>query len=146
MIKVWALCLCLFPVAAQAGTAWDMFVARCLDPFEHQTLPIVGDLAEQPVDQMHEARRVYGPTDEGYLLVLDAAPTVGERACAVEQAGKDMSPGGAAWRAEQLATGRYALDGAWLVSNEWIEPRVMVRMDVSRARTTFAVVETDLES
>lgn len=142
------LCLVLFfgASAAQAGTAWDMFVARCLDPFEHQALPVVDGLAAQPVDQMHEARRVYGPSAEGYLLVIDAAPTVGERACIVEWARKDMSGAASAWRSAQLAEGRYTPEGAWMVSHEWIEPRVMVRSEATDARTIHVVVETDLES
>ncbi|WP_415404611.1 hypothetical protein [Tateyamaria sp. SN3-11] len=132
--------------AAQAGTAWDMFVARCLDPFEHQTLPITDGLKAQPIDQMHEARRVYGPTEEGFVLVLDAAPSEGERACVVEVAAKEMTDAELAWRYAQLSAGRYAPEGAWLVSHEWIEPRVMVRTGSSQARTFYAVVETDLES
>ncbi|WP_299378216.1 hypothetical protein [uncultured Tateyamaria sp.] len=146
MTKLGALCLCLCPVAAQAGTAWDMFVARCLDPFEHQTLPVISGLDAHPIDQMHEARRVYGPTDEGYLLVVDAAPSEGDRACAIEVPGEERTQAELAWRYDQLSSGRYAPEGSWLVSNEWIEPRVKVRTQVTDVRTSYSVVETDLES
>lgn len=138
--------ICCLPVAASAD-AWDMFVARCLDPYEHLSLEIIGNLPEQPIDQMHDARRVYGPTDEGYLLVLDDAPVIGERACAVEATGEPASGAAKAWVEMQLASGRYReADNGWLVSHEWIEPRLMVRVQSSAARTSFAVVETDLES
>jgi hypothetical protein len=132
--------------AAQVGTAWEMFVHRCLDPFEHQTLPVVDGLRAQPVDQMHEARRVFGPTPEGFVLVLDAAPKVGERACIVEVATEEITQAEVAWRHTQLSEGRYTPDGDWLVSHEWIEPRVMVRSEASPSRTFYTVVETDLES
>lgn len=131
---------------ALAGDAWDMFVARCLDPFEHQTLPVVNGLTPQPVDQMRKARRVFGPSEEGYLLVLDAAPRDGDRACAVEVPGEDVSEAADAWARLQASTRRYVRDGAWLVSNEWIEPRVKVRIAADMARTAYTVVETDLES
>ncbi len=138
--------LCAAPLAAQAD-AWDEFVARCLDPYEHLSFEVVSGLDPQPVDQMHDARRVYGPTDEGYLLVLDAAPSLGERACSVEFAGAEDSQAAHAWMVEQLASGRYATgENGWLVSQDWIEPRLMVRAETSNARTYYAVVETDLES
>lgn len=136
----------LFAGSAQAGTAWETFVARCLDPFEHQSLPVVDGLRAQPIDQMHEARRVFGPTQEGYILILDAAPRVGERACIVEVPGQAGSRDGMIWRAAQLLQNRYVSEGAWLVSTEWIEPRVKVRIETRAERTIYAVLETDLES
>jgi len=142
----WCIAVILSAGTAQAGTAWDMFVARCLDPFEHQGVAITDGLPAQPVDQMHRARRVFGPSRDGHLLVLDAAPSVGERSCGVEAVGQHVSPAATAWRAAQVVSARYVVDGAWLVSNEWIEPRVMVRQEMSAARTVYAVVETDLES
>ncbi len=142
---VMTLAICM-PIAAQAD-AWDEFVARCLDPYEHLSFEVVSGLDVQPVDQMHDARQVYGPTEEGYLLVLDAAPSIGERACSVEFAGVEDSQAARDWMIEQVASGRYALgDDGWLVSQDWIEPRLMVRAEASKARTYYAVVETDLES
>lgn len=132
--------------AAQAGTAWDMFVARCLDPYEHLTIAITEGLQLQPIDQMHEARQVFGPTPEGYLLVLDEAPSVGVRTCSVELAGKEKTDAELAWRYDQLRKGLYVPDGEWLVSNEWIEPRVIVRTKSTDAHTIYVVAETDLES
>jgi len=143
---IWCIALVLGAGPALAGDAWDMFVARCLDPYEHLTLPVVDGLVPQPVDQTRKARRVFGPSEEGYLLVLDAAPRDGERACAVEGPGQDMSEAADAWVQLQTVTRRYVRDGAWLVSNEWIEPRVKVRIAADMARTAYTVVETDLES
>ena len=80
------------------------------------------------------------------MLVLDAATSEGERPCVVEVADKELPQAELAWRYTQLATGRYAPEGDWLISHEWIEPRVMVRSGSSQARTFYAVVETDLES
>ena len=134
------LCLTLLPLGAQAGPGWDVFVARCLDPFEHQTVAIVGDLTEQPADQMHDAVRVYAA--DGFTLLLDAVPALGDRACAVEIQGAGQDKMARAWMEAQLSSGRYQRDADWLVSNEWIEPRVMVRIDDG----AFRVVETDLES
>ncbi|WP_299284095.1 hypothetical protein [uncultured Tateyamaria sp.] len=131
---------------AQAGTAWEMFVTRCLDPFEHQGVAIVDGLTAQPIDQMHEARRAFGPSADGHVLVVDNAPSVGERACGVEAAAADPSEAELAWRYAQLSAGRYAPEGDWLVSNEWIEPRIMMRSDISGARASYWIVETDLES
>ncbi len=132
---------------AAAADAWDMFVARCLDPFEHQSLAVVDGLSPQPVDQMLDASHVFGPTDEGYILVLNAAPRDGERACAVEYAGHEVSQGAADWLAEQADTGRYVpAPTPWMMSNEWIEPRVMMRVEVTAVRTAYEIVETDLES
>ena len=142
------LCLLLLMGAgtAHAGSAWDMFVARCLDPFEHQSLPIVDGLDPLPVDQTHAARRVYGPSAEGYVLVLDGAPEIGERACAVIVSRKDLSPQADVWLDAQMTAGRYVPEGGWLMSHEWIEPRVMVRAEQSDTGSLFVVVETDLES
>lgn len=138
--------LCVVPSLATAD-AWDMFVARCLDPYEHLSLEIVGDLPRQPQDQMHEARQVFGPSDEGYLLVLDAAPTTGERLCAVEVPAREKSQSADDWFEVQLSGGRYVTgEDGWVMTHEWIEPRLMVRADVSDKRTFYAVVETDLES
>jgi len=130
----------VLPAAAQAGPGWDAFVARCLDPFEHQSLPIVADLNPQPADPMHDARRVFAGPD--FVLFLDAAPTEGARACAVEPAHAGDDPVARDWMAAQLTQGRYVQDAGWLVSQEWIEPRVMVRIETG----AFRVVETDLES
>lgn len=137
---VLALCATLLPGVAVAGPGWDAFVARCLDPFEHQTLPIVDDLAEQPADQMHDAIRVYAA--DAFTLLLDAAPATGDRACAVEVPAAAVDAMAEDWASAQVASGRYVREADWLVSNEWIEPRVMVRIDGG----AFRVVETDLES
>lgn len=138
--------LIALPGAASAD-AWAMFVDRCLDPYEHQSLAIVEGLTAQPIDQMHEAVRVFGPTDEGYFLVVNAAPREGERACAVEFPGHEASQAAADWLAEQTDTGRYVPGTPpWIMSNEWIEPRVMMRAEFTDARTAYEIVETNLES
>ena len=132
--------------AAQAESAWDMFVARCLDPYEHLTLAVTEGLQKQPIDPANETRQVFGPTPEGFLLVLDEAPNEGVRSCAVEWAGQEKTEEELAWRYDQLSEGLYVPDGEWLVSNEWIEPRVIVRIDTTDELTIYTVVETDLES
>jgi len=132
--------------AAQAG-AWDVFVARCLDAYEHQTLPVVDDLKPQPVDQMHDAVRVFGPDQGGLLVVLDAAPRIGERTCSVAHPGAlTLEPAYRDWVSDVTARETYLAQEDGLVSNQWIEPQVHVvaRLDVSG--TTYTVVETDLES
>lgn len=130
--------------AAQAETAWDMFVARCLDPYEHLTLAITEGLRAQPIDQMHEDRKVYGPTPEGFLLILDEAPSDGVRTCAVELAGKEMTDAEADWREAQVSEGLYVVDGDWLVSHDWITPGIKMRTEATDARTIYSVAETDL--
>ena len=136
----------VFCVAAQAGPAWDMFEARCLDPFEHQAEAIVDGLAAQPVEQMHEAQLVFAAAD-GALLVLDAAPTDGNRACSVVMQGDvALDPAYLAWAGDVTARQVYVAQGGVLASAEWIEPQVHVVARLDTAGATYRVLETDLES
>ncbi len=132
--------------AAQAG-AWDVFVARCLDAYEHQTLPVVDGLNQQPVDQMHDAIRVFGPDESGLLVVLDAAPRLGERTCSVSQPGAQVLESAYRdWVADVTARETYLAQADLLVSNQWIEPQVHVVARLDGSGATYTVVETDLES
>lgn len=132
--------------AVQAGAAWDMFEARCLDPFEHQAEAVVSGLAAQPVDQMHDAKLVFTGSD-GLILVLDAAPREGNRSCAVVTQGADaLDDGYVRWAGAVTAERRYVADGDVLASAEWIEPQVHVAVTLDASGATYTVLETDLES
>ncbi len=146
MIRV--LVFLAFASTAQAGSAWDMFVARCLDPFENHALAIHAGLQAQPRDQMHAALTVFGPSDEGYLLLLDAAPSEGERACAVLNPSV-QGPEAAFldWAEAAVQDGRYRAEGETaLLSVEWIEPRLRFDVAYSAQGTLYEILETDLES
>lgn len=144
------LCILVFSLlsapSAQAG-AWDVFVARCLDAYEHQTVPVTDGLDVQPIDQMHDAVRVFGPGAEGVLVVLDAAPRIGERTCSVAHPGADMlDPAYRAWVKVVVQRETYLFETDRLVSNQWIEPQVHVAARLDAGGATYTVVETDLES
>lgn len=132
---------------AQAADAWEMFVARCLDPYENQALAIHSGLPEQPAEQMRDGETVFGPSAEGYLLVLNAAPEEGERSCAVHV------PGSAApdtayldWVDRAIAREMYVpLDGM-LSSNEWIEPQLHFEARFGAGGAVYEIIETELES
>lgn len=147
MIRVLALLGVMLPGPVWAGSAWEMFEARCLDPYEHLTEPVIDGLAAQPVDGMHENLRTYGPTADGYLLVLDAAPTVGERTCSVYKLGNaDFEPSFASWAEVNKTTGRYLQEPGRYVSNQWIEPQLHLMAEVRPEGLHYQVTETDLES
>ena len=123
-----------------------MFQARCLDPYEHLTEPVTDGLAPQPADQMRDAELVFAAPD-GLLLVLDAAPDDGNRACAVHALGADMLDGAyLAWVDEVTQRQIYVPDAGMLVSDEWIEPQVHVEASIDGAGAVYRVLETDLES
>ena len=139
------LCLALAG-PTQAGAAWDMFEARCLDPYEHLTEPVIDGLSPQPADQMRDAELVFAAAD-GLLLVLDAAPEDGNRACAVHELGADMLDGAyLSWVDEVTHRQTYVPDAGMLVSDEWIEPQVHVEATLDGAGAVYRVLETDLES
>ena len=142
-----ALILCLWSATAVlGGPAWDMFQARCLDPYEHQTEPVVEGLDRQPVDQMHEAQLVYAGRD-GLLLVLDAAPSDGNRSCSVVTPSVDgMDDGYLDWVRDVTQRQIYVPEGDMLASAEWIEPQVHVAATLDAVGATYRVLETDLES
>lgn len=126
----------------QAGSGWDLFLERCLHPFEQQMAPVIADLHAQPIDQMHDARRVYGPSDKGHLLIVESAPRDGGRACLVEVTQNETSAAETMWRSAQVSNARYRQDGDWLVSTGWISPRVMMRSEATDVRTIYEVHET----
>ncbi|WP_299704680.1 hypothetical protein [uncultured Tateyamaria sp.] len=147
MIKALALVGTFVSGPLWAGSAWDMFEARCLDPYEHLTEPVVDGLAVQPVDGMHESLRAYGPTDDGYLLVLDAAPAAGERTCSVYKLGNtDFEPAFVSWAEANKISGRYLPEPGRYVSNQWIEPQLHLMAEIRPEGLHYQVMETDLES
>lgn len=135
--------------AAPAASAWDMFVARCLDPYENLALAIHAGLDQQPAEQMREGQTVFGPTPEGHVMTINVLPDEGERACAVRAAGESRGDvtAFAAWRAEAVLSGRYAEDSdGTLLSGEWIEPRLRVDVQQGTSGARYEVIETELES
>ena len=107
---------------------------------------MIDGLDRQPVDQMHEAQLVYAGAD-GLLLVLDAAPSDGNRSCSVvTPSAKAMDDGYLAWVAEVTQRQVYVPRDGMLASAEWIEPQVHVEATLDAAGATYRVLETDLES
>ena len=132
---------------AQATSLWDAFEARCLDPYEHHALAIHAPLGQHPQDQMHDARLVYGPTEEGFFLTLDAAPSEGERACAMSAAADAVSMEEFdMWRASVTAARRYEeVEDEAFLSVDWIEPRLRLEARFEPGLTQFTIIETYLE-
>ena len=157
-----SLTLCCLGAAAQAGSAWETFEARCLDPFESFTPPIIDGLAEladaKPLGAPTDTARAFGPTPEGHFVVIDAAPEEGEQSCWVVDTARDADRSGFdAWYAKQISTERYEetpaeeLDEGVLevLSGEWIEPRIRMRAyfeSVVGAGVIYEMVETYLET
>ena len=153
MIKrVWLCCLSVWFVmagAAYSAGLWQVFVERCLDPYEHHALAIHAPLTAHPQDSMHDAKTVFGPTVEGYLMSLDAAPSEGERACAMYVAAAESAAltGFHNWRSDALAQRRYEeISQDVFLSVEWSEPRLRLRVKFDESGTFFEIVETNLES
>lgn len=139
--------LALSWTAASAETAWEMFVARCLDPYENQALAIHDGLPEQPAEQMRDGETVFGPSPEGYLMVINAAPIEGERTCSVRDPGAEgPDPGYLVWIDKAMARQTYVpLDGM-LSSNEWIEPQLQFEARFGAGGAVYEIIETELES
>ncbi len=133
--------------AASAETAWEMFVARCLDPYENQALAIHEGLPEQPAEQMRDGETVFGPSPEGYLMVLNAEPIDGERACSVhDPAAEGPDAGYLDWVETSMGREMYVpLDGM-LTSNEWIEPQLHFEARFGANGAVYEIIETELES
>ena len=139
-----ALALCLGIGTVQAGPAWDMFQARCLDPFEHQAEPVVQGLEQ--ADKRSVAQLVFHD-DAGLRLVVDAAPEDGLRACAVSEDAVDMlDPAYLAWVQDVTQRQVYVPEDGMLASAEWIEPQVHVEATLTAGVAIYRVLETDLES
>ncbi len=139
--------LALVGETAQAGTAWDMFVSRCLEPYENLALAIHKGLDEQPADQMRDAETVFGPSSEGYLLVLNAAPVEGERTCAVhDPSARTLESGYLNWVEQVMQRQLYVPIDGMLSSNEWIEPQLQLEARFGESGAVYEIIETDLES
>ncbi|MEO9820563.1 MAG: hypothetical protein ABJ370_17595 [Paracoccaceae bacterium] len=132
---------------AHAETAWEMFVARCLDPYENLALAIHDGLNEQPADQMRDAETVFGPSSDGYLLVLNAAPEEGDRACAVhDPSATEPEPAYLDWIDNAMQRQLYVPVDGMLSSNEWIEPQLQFEARFGDGGAVYEVIETELES
>ena len=132
---------------AQAETAWEMFVDRCLDPYENQALAIHDGLNEQPAEQMRDGETVFGPTSEGYLLVLNAAPEEGERTCAVhDPSASELEAAYSDWINNAMQRQLYIPVDGILSSNEWIEPQLQFEARFGDGGAVYEVIETELES
>ena len=141
------LCMTVSANSALAETAWDMFVTRCLDPYENLALAIHDGLDEQPADQTRDAETIFGPTTEGYLLVLNAAPDEGERACAVHDPSA-TEPGSdyLEWIDDAMQRQLYVPIDGMLSTNEWIEPQLQLEARFGDGGVVYEVIETELES
>ncbi|WP_146188176.1 hypothetical protein [Ascidiaceihabitans donghaensis] len=134
----------MFGATAQAG-AWGEFEARCLMPFEKQASADVDGLVLGLQDGTVAA---FDGFDEPFIS-MSTGEIAGTRFCAV--IGRENSPDEAgAWVEASLKSGRYVpmtMDNDdWFASNEWIEPRIAVRIHRSNEITQYYVLETDLES
>ena len=137
--------VCLLGVAGPvAASQFTVFAARCLDPFEHFSPPILGEL--EPVET-GPGYSAYG-LPEGYVLIYETQRWDAVAACTV----LGRPEAGAVrrfelWVAGQIAEGRYdeVSEGRWL-STTWAEPRVAVELEVSTDAVSMRVMETDLES
>lgn len=130
---------------AKAETAWEMFTARCLDPYENQALAIHDGLAEGAEGEAGET--VFGPSEDGYFLILNAMPDEGERSCAVRHpASPDPDADYLEWVDKSLKRQMYVpLDGM-LSSNEWIEPQLQFEARFGAEGAVYEIIETELES
>ena len=129
--------------AASAGSAWDLFQAHCLDPFEHQTEPVVEGL--EPMAPEATQLRYRGP--EALVLVVDAAPEEGLRSCAVLEPGAEaLDASYLSWVNDATEQQLYKPEDGILASEEWIEPQVHVEAFMDGTGAVYMVVETDLES
>ena len=138
-----ALALCLGVGAVQAGPAWEMFQARCLDPFEHQAEPVVQGLEQLSTLPWRSAYL----DGEGRLLVLDAAPEDGLRSCEVlEKPAVTLDPEYLDWVQDVTQRQVYVPEDGMLASAEWIEPQVHVEATLTAGVAIYRVLETDLES
>ncbi|MGR3502182.1 hypothetical protein [Pseudaestuariivita sp.] len=143
MIRALAVVFAFAPVVASAGQ-FEVFSARCLDPFEHLTPPVIDGLTAMERGAGYSAY----PLPEGFVLVYETQPEDAEAACSV--IGRYVR--GEAlrfeiWALEQAEQGRYAEsgEGRWL-STTWVEPKVALELTATAESLTMRVVETDLES
>lgn len=139
-----ALVLCFGAGTVQAGPAWDMFQARCLEPFEHQAEPVVEGLQKMGTRTMIQLAYL---DEAGRRLFVDAAPDDGLRSCTVAEEGVEaLDQGYLNWVRDVTQRQIYAPDDGMLVSAEWIEPQVHVEATLTAGVATYRVLETDLES
>ncbi|KNG94507.1 hypothetical protein [Pseudaestuariivita atlantica] len=138
-----AACLVMAGEPLAAGQ-FEVFAARCLDPFEHFTPPIVQGLEPMEAEAGYSA---YG-LPEGFVLIYETPPAQDLAACTVlGRPARGNVLEFEIWAIDQVAIGRYEEieAGRWL-STDWIEPKVAVELDVTAEAVAMRVRETDLES
>lgn len=147
MIHRLAILMILTAGTAQAETAWDMFTARCLEPYENQALAIHDGLKAQSADQAQEGETVFEPTPEGFILVLNTAPDEGERSCSVHNpSASEPDQAYVSWIENAMDRQVYVPVDGVLSSNEWIEPQLQFEGNFNDDGVTYEIIETELES
>lgn len=142
-----ALVMMLSAGTAQAETAWEMFMARCLEPYENQALAIHDGLDKAPAEQMRDGETIFGPSDNGFLLVLNAEPEEGDRSCSVHNpASKEADAAYLSWLENAMSREVYVPVEGMLSSNEWIEPQLQFEATFDDAGAVYLIIETELES
>ncbi len=139
-----AVCLLVATAGAAEASQFEVFTARCLDPFEHFSPPVLGGLEAMETGQGYSA---YG-LPEGFVLIYETEPEDAQAACTVlGRYDRSEALRFEVWALGQVEAGRYEeLDaGRWL-STTWIEPKVAVELSVSEDAVAMRVMETDLES
>lgn len=134
-----------------AGTAnadiWDVFEARCLVPFEHQSFADIAELKPVPVEE--DVKRFALTDADGTQLVLELEnePDDGLRSCLVSGPSSDSLGAFEAWMAEMLAGERYVEveDNIWH-SQFWIEPVLEIKRFEREGEVVLRILETELET
>ena len=136
------LALVILPAAAQAD-AWSAFKARCLDPFEIQSPPVVAGLSGAVLANGDEAYAL----PEGREMRVENAPPDGNLACAVIDPSGAAATGFQEWIAAAVAEERYhaVQPGLWR-SDTWIEPVLAIEERIINGTRILRIVETQLES
>ena len=133
--------LTLVAAPAFATSVWETFDVRCIAAFERfepvDTTGLVFWEGDDRTSTYH--------LPAGGALTIDSEPDVGTRACAVEGG---VLGGFEDWARRMTAAGLYQeteTPGHFL-SNEWIEPAILVALVGVHYSPVVQVVETTLES
>lgn len=141
---VLSVCALILGAGAVQASQFEVFTARCLEPFEHFSPPVLGDMEAMEEGQGYSA---YG-LPEGFVLIYETEPDEAEAACTVlGRYDRSEALRFEIWALDQVKAGRYEEldDGRWL-STTWIEPKVAVELEVSADAVAMRVLETGLES
>lgn len=134
--------LLVLPSFASAG-AWDVFVARCLDPMENLVPPLVEDLERSGGGENAPSYLL----EDGVELVEELAPEDGLSAChVVDPSGEAEAPFDA-WIAQSLTDERYVIvdENIWH-SHLWTEPVLQIEKHRDAHGLTLRILETELDA